>query len=191
MRRMRAVPLLTLAAAGCLWLPLGSDAVPRIGLDEVRRASTAGIERTARPGAEPGARGWFFEDSLIAFRTQATAEAVRFRVWNKDAGVIRVLWDAGSGGEPRGKCPAQVVAWELRRSGGRSPASVLRPGESLEEHAVAVARVPMLDGGLWRAVPLACLAGDPGAARVPLRLEVEAGGAMHRYTFWYGVPAAR
>jgi hypothetical protein len=189
MIRMRM--LLPLVTAGCFWVPLGSDAVPAMGVDEVRRSSGSGAERVDGPGRELGGRGWFFEDSLIAFRTQANAARVRFRLWNKRGVPIRVVWSSGPVEEPRGRCPAAVAEWELRRTGdGAAPANVLRPGESREEHAVAVALVPMPEGGAWRPVPLSCVAGDPAGARAALRLAVETEGERYIYTFWYGAAGA-
>lgn len=188
MPAMRARLLLPLVAAGCLWVPLGTDAVPRIELLEVTRASRPGVERAIRPGAEPGGRGWFFEDSLLAFRTQANGAGVRFRVWNRRATPVRIAWGPGAAGEPRGACPAEAEGWELRRSG--AAADVVPPGASREAYAVAVARVPARGGGVWRPVPLACVAAGPAETRVPLRLAVETEAGRHGYTFWYGAAGA-
>jgi hypothetical protein len=183
--RMHAL-LLPLAAAGCIWLPLGSDAVPRVGLQEVRRTSASGVEWTARPAVEPDGRGVFFEDSLIAFRTHATAEGVRFRLWNKRDELMRIEWDPAAVGRPEEQCPAAAAGWEMRWRGGGSPADVVPARGSREDEAMAVARVPTLQSGLWISVPLACLAGDPADARAPLRLTVVVGDARYVYTFWYG-----
>ena len=188
--RMRAL-LLPMAAAGCIWLPLGSDAVPRVGLEEVRRTSAAGVEWAARPGTEPDGRGVFFEDSLIAFRTHATAEGVRFRLWNRRDELMRIEWDPAAVGKAAGACPSSTADWEMRWRGGGAPADVLPARGSREDEAVAVARVPTPQGGLWTSVPLDCLAGDPGEGRAPLRLTVEVGGERYAYTFWYGVQPAR
>lgn len=182
----RARLLLPLAAAGCLWVPLGGDAAPAVALEEVRRSSGSQPERIEQPERQVGGRGSFFEDSLIAFRTQVNAAGVRFRVWNKRSGLIRIEWDTETVGEPRGACPAAATQWELRRSGGAAPADVLGPGASVEKHAVAVARVPTPEGGLWRSVPLACIATDPSAPRAALRLAVETEAGRHLYTFRYG-----
>ncbi|HEU0301884.1 MAG TPA: hypothetical protein VFR37_20685 [Longimicrobium sp.] len=191
MRMRISALLLPLAAAGCIWLPLGSDAVPRVGLQEVQRSSGAGAAWTARPGPEPDGRGTFFEDSLIAFRTQATVEGVRFRLWNKGDALLRIEWDAAAVGKAAGRCPADAAGWEMRRRGGGAPADVVPPRASREDEAVAVARVPTLQGGLWTSVPLDCLAGDPGAGRAPLRLTVAVGDARYAYTFWYGAGTPR
>lgn len=188
MVRMHAL-LLPLAAAGCIWLPLGSDAAPRVGLQEVRRTSAEGVEWTARPGTEPDGRGTFFEDSLIAFRTHATAEGVRFRLWNRRDEVMRIEWDPAAVGKADARCPAAAVDWEMRWRGGSAPADVLPARGSHEDEAVAVARVPTLQGGLWTSVPLACLAGEPAEARAPLRFTVAVGDARYVYAFWYGVGA--
>ena len=189
--RMHAL-LLPLAAAGCIWLPLGSDAVPRVALQEVRRISAGGVEWTARPGAEPGGRrGAFFEDSVIAFRTHTTAEGVRFRLWNKRDELMRIEWDPAAAGKAEDRCPAAAAGWEMRWRGGAAPADVVPAHGSREDVAVAVARVPTLQGGLWTSVPLACLAGSPAETRAPLRLTVAVGDARYVYTFWYGTGAPR
>ncbi|HYR08843.1 MAG TPA: hypothetical protein VEQ60_13765 [Longimicrobium sp.] len=185
MTRMHAL-LLPLAAAGCIWLPLGSDAVPRVGLQEVRRTSAGGVVWTARPGTEPDGRGVFFADSLIAFRTHATVEGVHFRLWNRRDELMRIEWDPAAVGKAEDRCPAAAVDWEMRWRGGGPPAEVVPARGSHEDEAVAVARVPTLQGGVWTSVPLACLAGDPAEARAPLRLTVAVGDARYAYTFWYG-----
>lgn len=184
--RMRAL-LLPLAAAGCIWLPLGSDAVPRVRLEEVRRSPAAGVEWTSRPGVEPGGRGAFFEDSLIAFRTQPTAEGVRFRLWNRRDERMRIEGDPAAVGRAADRCPAVAVDWEMRWRGGGAPGDVVPARGSREGEAVAAARVPTVQGGVWTTVPIACLAGDPAQARAPLRLTVAVGDARYDYTFWYGV----
>ena len=187
--RMHAL-LLPLAAAGCIWLPLGSEARTGVALEEVRRSSGAGVEWTARPAAEPdGRRGAFFEDSLIAFRTHTTAEGVHFRLWNKRDELMRIEWDPAAVGKAADRCPAAPAGWEMRWRGGGAPAEVVPARGSHEDVAVAVARVPTLQGGLWTSVPLACLAGDPAEGRAPLRLTVAVGEARYVYTFWYGTGA--
>ena len=184
--------LLPLAAAGCIWLPLDSDAVPPVGLQEVRRTSPGGVEWTARPGTEPDGRGVFFADSLIAFRTHATVEGVHFRLWNRRDELMRIEWDPAAVGKAEDRCPAAAVDWEMRWRGGGPPAEVVPARGSHEDEAVAVARVPTLQGGLWTSVPLACLAGDRAEARAPLRLTVALGEARYLYTFWNGTaPAPR
>ncbi|HEX6367487.1 MAG TPA: hypothetical protein VF006_01065 [Longimicrobium sp.] len=190
MMRMHAL-LLPMAAAGCIWLPLGSDAVPRVELEGVDRSSASGTEWAARPGLEPDGRGAFFEDSLIAFRTHATTEGVRFRLWNRRDEVMRIEWDPAAVGKAEVQCPAVTLGWEMRWRGGGPPADVVPARGSREDEAVAVARVPTLQGGLWTSVPLDCLAGDPGDGRAPLRLTVEVGGERYAYTFWYGVQPPR
>jgi hypothetical protein len=90
---------------------------------------------------------------------------------------------------------ADLAAVLLRDSthrwrGGRAPADVVPARGSREDEAVAVARVPTLQGGLWRSVPLDCLAGAV-EGRAPLRLTVAAGGERYVYTFWYGAEAPR
>lgn len=190
MTRMHAL-LLPLAAAGCMWLPLESDAIPRVGLQEVQRASATGAERTARPSREPGGRGMFFEDSLIAFRTRATAEGVRFRVWNRGDERMRIEWGPAAQGKTDTRCPAVAVGWEMRWRGGGAPADVVPARGSAEDEAVAVARVPAPRGGSWRSVPVECVAGAVADGRAPLRLTVQVGESRHLYTFWYGAGAPR
>jgi hypothetical protein len=183
--------LLPLAAAGCIWLPLGSDAIPRIELEEVGRLSASGTEWIAKPAVEPDGRGMFFEDSLIAFRTRATADGVRFRLWNRTDELMRIVWDPVAVGKAEVQCPAVTLGWEMRWRGGGPPADVVPARGSREDEAVAVARVPTLQGGLWRSVPLDCLAGESADGRAPLRLTVAAGDERYVYTFWYGVEAPR
>lgn len=190
MMRMHAL-LLSMAAAGCIWLPLGNDAVPRVGLEEVRRSSATGVEWTAPAVAEPDGRGAFFEDSLIAFRTRATAEGVRFRMWNKQDEVMRIEWAPAAVGKAQARCPAVAVGWEMRWRGGGPPADVVPARGSREDEAVAVARVPTPQGGSWTSVPLDCLAGESADGRAPLRLTVSVGDERYVYTFWYGVRAPR
>lgn len=190
MTRMHAL-LLPLAAAGCIWLPLGSDAIPRVELEEVHRSSAAGVEWTAMATVEPDGRGVFFEDSLIAFRTRATAEGVHFRLWNRGDELMRVEWGPAAAGKPETRCPAAAVSWEMRWRGGGPPADVVPARGSHEDEAVAVARVPTLQGGRWRSVPLDCLAGESADGRAPLRLTVAVGDERYAYTFWYGVQAPR
>jgi hypothetical protein len=190
MMRVHAL-LLSLAAAGCIWLPVGSDAIPRVDLQEVQvqRSGGPGPAWAGPAGREPDGRGSFFEDSLIAFRTRATAEGVRFRVWNRRDELMRIEWDAAAVGRPAAQCPAAGVEWEMRWRGGGPPADVLPARGSHEDEAVAVARVPTLQGGLWTSVPIACLAGGAADGRAPLRLTVQVGDARYLYTFWYGVEA--
>jgi hypothetical protein len=190
MMRMHAL-LLSLAAAGCIWLPLGSDAIPRVDLLEVQRSSASAAGWTGRPGVEPDGRGAFFEDSLIAFRTQATADGVRFRLWNRRDELMRIEWDASAVGAAGARCPAAAVDWEMRWRGSGPPADVVPARGSREDEAVAVARVPTLQGGLWTSVPLACLADNAADGRAPLRLAVQVGDARYLYTFWYGVQPPR
>ena len=188
MMRMRAL-LLPLVAAGCIWLPLGSDAIPRVALLEVQRSSGSGPVWAGRPGLEPGGRGAFFQDSLIAFRTQATADGVRFRLWNRRDELMRIGWDAFAAGKAQAQCPAAAAGWEMRWRGGGPPADVLQARGSREDEAVAVARIPTPRGGTWTSVPIGCLAGGAADGRAPLRLTVAAGGERYVYTFWYGVQA--
>lgn len=178
--------LLPLAAAGCIWLPLDSGAIPRIELEEVRRLSASGAEWIAEPAMEPDGRGMFFEDSLIAFRSRATADGVHFRLWNRTDELMRIVWDPAAVGKADEQCPAVAVGWEMRWRGGGAPVDVVPARASHEDDAVAVARVPTLQGGLWTSVPLACLAGSAAEGRAPLRLTVETEAGRYAYTFWYG-----
>ena len=187
MRVKTAFPwVLPLLLAGCLWHPLGGDARPRIGLEAVERSPAAGAPVTvSRPVVEPGARGYLFVDSLIAFRTRTNAAVVRFRLWNHGGTPITLLRD-GAGLDARpGECPSAGGLLELRRRERREPETVVAPGASHEDEAVPAARVSGTDGEAWRSVGLPCFVFDPVGERVALRLAVEAGGARYLYTFWY------
>ena len=190
MPRRAVLPLLVLAG-GCLWLPVGSDARPAIGLEAVERASASGgPPAAARPAREPGDRGHLFEDSLIAFRTRANHEVVRFRLWNKGPEPLRIAWDvADPAGRPARECPASAGEWELQRQGGRADVVTVPPGGSHEAYALPRAR--LADGDAeWRSVRMACLAYEAAAPRAALRLWVEAAGGRFLYTVWYRSAAA-
>ena len=113
-------------------------------LEKVDRSSASGMEWAAKPGLEPDGRGAFFEDSLIAFRTHATTEGVRFRLWNKRDEVMRIEWDPAAVGKAEVQCPAVTLGWEMRWRGGGPPADVVPARGSRDDEAVAVARVPTL-----------------------------------------------
>ncbi|HEX7243449.1 MAG TPA: hypothetical protein VF263_24405 [Longimicrobiaceae bacterium] len=185
MWKVLAVPVTLVSLAGCLWLPLG-DALPRVGLAAVERSPVTG-GGSPRPTTEPGARSYFFADSLIAFRTQAGLAEVRFRVWNVGREPVRIVSAPSGPGAGTGPiaCPEPTIGWELRRSGARGPAEVLGPGESREGYATPGAWVPTPAGEAWRSVRLVCMVFDPAAPRAALRLGVERGGVRYEYTFWY------
>ena len=186
MWRMLGVPLAVLPLASCLWLPVGADARPRLGLDAVERVPAAGAPGMAvRPAAEPGERGWLFADSLIGFRTRAKPASVRFRLWNRGSVPVLILRDSAGTPHPAGACPDSATEWSLRASGAPESPAALDPGESWESDAVPAARLRDPAGAAWSGVGLACLVFDPAEPRVALRLAVERGGVRYDYTFWY------
>lgn len=188
MTTVRALPLVSLLLAGCFWNPLGG-ARPRVGLEAVERSPGEGRGAPPRPIVEPGARGYFFVDSLIAFRTQADLASVRLRLWNRGREPIRVAWDgsgpAGGSGRRDAGCPETVGDWEFRGSGPPGDFGVLDPGRSRERRVTLAARVGAPRGESWEPVGVLCLVFDPGEPRAALRLRVETPTARFVYTFWY------
>jgi hypothetical protein len=188
MTTVRALPVVSLLLAGCFWSPLGG-ARPRVGLEAVERSPGEGRDAPPRPIVEPGARGYFFSDSLIAFRTQADLASVRLRLWNRGQEPIRITWDgsgpAGEGARRAAGCPEAAGDWELRGSGPNGDAGVLDPGRSRESRAMLAARVGSSRGGTWESVRILCMVFDPVEPRAALRLRVETPTARFVYTFWY------
>ena len=177
-----ALPLL----GGCLGLPSGGDARPRIRLEAVERSAAPGTPGTwSHPVTEPGERGYLFADSVIAVRTRVNAAIVRFRLWNNGRAPITILRDS-TGFDPRPvACPSAVGGLELRSRGRRGRETVVAQGASDEDEAVPAAPSP--DSGVepWRPVGLLCFVFDPVQDRIALRVIVAADGARYHYTFWY------
>lgn len=176
--------LVALPLAACLWLPVGADARPRLGLEAVERVPAGASGGAIRPVAEPGERGWLFADSLIGFRTRAHSSSVRLRVWNRGSEPVRILLYGTGPRTPADGCPDSAADWILHPDevpGGHDP---LGPGESWESDALPAARLDRA-GDAWREVGLACLVFDPAEPRAALRLGVERAGVRYDYTFWY------
>ena len=186
MATARAYPLVFLLLAGCAWRPAGTDARPRVGLEAVERWSTAGAPAArGRPVAEPGARGYYFADSLIALRTRAGPGSIRLRLWNRGREPVRIVWEPAASAGEAGECPEAARGWELRASGEVENADVLGPGQSRERRVTPAARVSTARGEGWEPVRLPCLVYDPAEPRAALRLGVETPGGRFDYTFWY------
>lgn len=181
-----AFPLVCLPLAGCFWHPVGGDARPRMGLEAVERSPAAGAPgQRDRPMVEPGARGWFFSDSLIAIRTQANLASIRLRLWNRGTEPVRIVWSQAAPVGEGGDCPEAAGEWELRGSGAPGDADVLDPGQSRERRVTPAARVRTARGESWEPVRLLCMVYDPAQPRAALRLGVETPGVRFVYTFWY------
>jgi hypothetical protein len=177
--------LVALPLAGCLWLPVGAGARPRLGLEAVERVPAGAPGGGFLPAAEPGERGWLFADSLIGFRTRARPASVRFRVWNRGREPVRILWDTAATAPPADGCPESAAGWMLRPDGTAGGPDTLAPGESWESDALPAARPAAPAGETWREAGLACLVFDPAEPRMALRLGVERAGVRYDYTFWY------
>lgn len=185
MWKVLGVPLAVLPLASCLWLPVGADARPRLGLEAVERVPAGAPGGAFPPAAEPGERGWLFADSLIGFRTRASSSSVRFRVWNRGREPVRILAYGTGPPTAAGACPETAADWSLRPNAVPGEPDTLGPGESWESDALPAARPLDPAGEAWRRVGLACLVFDPGAPRAALRLGVERAGLRYDYTFWY------
>lgn len=182
------LPSILLLLGGCLWLPLGADGGPRMGLHAVERARGHGAPAASHPPiAEPGARGYLFMDSVIAVRTRVSGRVVRFRLWNHGRAPITILADDRAGIEPGGCLPDRGRIEVLRRE-RREPDTVVAPGASHEYEAV-----PAMPAGSGGAVPRSaggCSGAGAAAGGLALRLTVEADGARYLYTFWYAATDA-
>jgi hypothetical protein len=183
-KRLR-LALVALPLAGCLWLPVGADARPRLGLEAVERVPAGAPGQSIRPAAEPGERGWLFADSLIGFRTRARAASVRFRLWNRGSEPVRILLYGTGPRTPANACPDTATDWTLGTGGAPGTPRPLEPGESWESDVLPAARPLDSVGEDWREAGLACFVFDPVAPRAALRLGVERGGVRYDYTFWY------
>jgi hypothetical protein len=181
-----AVPVAIPLLGGCLLLPSGGDARPRIRLEAVERSSAPGTPATwSRPVMEPGERGFLFTDSVIAVRTRVSAAVVRFRLWNTGRAPITILRD-GTGFDPRPiACPSASGGLELRSRGPRGRETVVAHGASDEDEAVPAAHSSASAAEHWRPVGLLCFVFDPVQDRIPLRVIVAVDGARYHYTFWY------
>ena len=189
-RDLIRVAALVLPLAACSWRGVGPEARPRMGLEAVDRSSAEGAPSgELRPATEPGRRGYFFADSLIALRSRADLASIRVRVWNRSREPIRLIWEQQGPGphgwQPARACPDTVTAWAVRRSGPPRAPDVVEPGAAREGSATPVARVRTLGGDAWQAVSLQCVVYDPAEPRMALRLWVETGGVRHVYTLWY------
>ncbi|HET7231412.1 MAG TPA: hypothetical protein VFJ16_15495 [Longimicrobium sp.] len=180
-----AVPVALPLLGGCLLMPLGDDARPRMRLEAVERSAAPGAPATwSKPVMEPGERGYLFTDSVIAVRTRVNATTVRFRLWNTGRGPITVVRDAAFDPRPVA-CPSAGGGLELRSRGPRGIETVAAHGSSHGDEVVPVAPSPASGADPWRPVGLLCFVFDPVQDRIALRVMVAADGTHYRYTFWY------
>ena len=183
------LPLLLLG--GCLAMPRRTEGHYRVVLEEVQRSPEA-----ARRGGEAGpvaaAAGseWRYDDGLIAFQTHFEAASLRFRLLNKAATPMTLVWDEAEFiGELGESHPVINSHQGFRTREHNPPPDVVAPGAWHRERATPVVRVAGPRGEVWQAVQLLSMEYDPAGRRIGLVLPLEVDGEEYLYTFWYRIRA--
>lgn len=190
LRKCVIVPaVLALALAGCWWQPRREGMYFRLRMVAVERTPDARAARGAATAiSQPDSGVFVYEDELIRFRTRARPAGIRFRLLNKTAAPLTIVWnDAEFVDALSAEHRVMRAGRDFRRREHDPPPVVVAAGAEHRDGAIPMVRVQTPGGEVYQAVQVLPHEYDPTARRVALRLPLEANGRRHVYTFWYWI----